>query len=77
MVAADHVGRRLNQVTRDLEALGLVVEAVPDPASEAPKDEVVAVDEGTFAPGDTVTVTYSDPAPGGGPGTGDDEGGDE
>jgi len=73
VVAADLVGRKLGQVTSDLEALGLVVEAVPDPTSEAPKNEVVAVDEGTFAPGDTVTVTFSDAEPGQGNDDGEDQ----
>jgi len=76
VVASDYVGRKIKQVTSDLEALGLVVDAVPDPASEAPKDEVTAVEEGTYQEGDTVTVTYSDAQPGP-PGDGDDQGGDD
>lgn len=82
VVAADYVGRPLKDVRKDLEKLGLVVQAEPDPDSEAPKDEVTAVAEGTYEEGDTVAVTYSDAAPGGpgggGPppgGGGDDEGG--
>ena len=71
VVAGDYVGRKLKQVTADLEALGLVVDAVADPDSEAPKDEVTAVQEGTYRAGDTVTVTYSDAKPG----KGDDTGG--
>ncbi|GAB4065145.1 hypothetical protein GCM10028777_13830 [Angustibacter speluncae] len=81
-MAADYVGRPLKDVQKDLEKLGLVVQAEPDPDSEAPKNEVTAVAEGTYEEGDTVAVTYSDAAPGGpgggGPppgGGGDDEGG--
>ncbi len=72
VVAGDYVGRKLKQVTADLEALDLVVDAVADPDSEAPKDEVTAVEEGTYRAGDTVTVTYSDAKPGP-PGDGDDD----
>ena len=80
VVADDYVGRPRKDVTQELEQLGLVVQAEPDPDSEAPKDEVTAVAEGTYEEGDTVAVTYSDAKPGkgdGGPpgGGGDDEGG--
>lgn len=81
VVASDYVGRPLRQVTRDLERLGLVVAAEPDAGSEARRDEVTAVAEGTYEEGDTVAVTYSDAGPGNGGGGppgdgGDDEGGD-
>ena len=73
VVASDYVGRPVQEVTKALEKLGLVVQAQPDPESTAPKHEVLSVQEGTFEQGDTVAVTYSDAKPGGG---GDDEGGD-
>jgi hypothetical protein len=86
VVAADYVGRPVKDVRRDLEELGLVVAEEPDPDSEAPRNEVTAVAEGTYDEGDTVAVTYSDAQPGEGggppgegggpPGEGDDEGGD-
>ncbi len=74
VVAADYVGRKLKDVTKDLEELGLEVDAVPAAASEEKKDTVTAVAEGTYAEGDTVVVEYSE---GGASGSGDDEGGDD
>ncbi len=72
VVAADYVGRKLKDVTKDLEKLGLEVEAVPVAGSDAKKDEVTAVAEGTYAEGDTVRVEYSE----GDAGSGDNKGGD-
>ena len=72
VVAADYLGRELREVRRDLERLGLKVDAVPAEESDEPKNRVTAVEEGTYVKGDTVRVEYSE-----GKRPGDDEGGDD
>ena len=64
------MGRKVKDVEAELAQLGLEVET-QESESDRPKGEVIAVEEGTFVAGDTVTVTSSD-----GPGEGNDEGGD-
>jgi beta-lactam-binding protein with PASTA domain len=61
-------------VAGELISLGLDVQTVKE-RSDRPKDEVLAVQEGTFAVGDTVELTVSS-GPGKGDAGGDDEGGD-
>lgn len=67
----EYVGRDLKGVEKDLKELGLSIEKV-EADSDRPKEEVIAVQEGTYAPGDTVVVTLSK-----GPGKGNNEGGDD
>jgi serine/threonine-protein kinase len=72
VLAANYVGRKLKDVQKELERLGLVVNAVPAEVSDAPENQVTAVEEGTYAEGETVRVEYSE-----GNSPGNDEGGDD
>lgn len=64
VVAADYVGRPADEVERELKDLGLEVETRDERDTDAAKGTVIGVSEGTFEPGDTVTVTVADPKEG-------------
>ncbi|ROZ61594.1 serine/threonine-protein kinase [Kocuria soli] len=58
--ADDYVGRNVDTVVSELNALGLNVEVVGEADAETPSDQVTAVSPtGTVNTGDTVTVTHS------------------
>jgi eukaryotic-like serine/threonine-protein kinase len=60
VVAADHVGRDVDEVESALAALGLRVERVAQPSSSAPAGQVLDVTPtGALRTGDLVTVTYA------------------
>jgi hypothetical protein len=65
VVADDYVGRPLEEVAAELEAMGLRVrpqpERDPDVVGNVPPGTVFDVEEGTFEPGDQVTVVFADP----------------
>ncbi|MFZ5872167.1 MAG: PASTA domain-containing protein, partial [Actinomycetota bacterium] len=75
VVAADYVGRPADEVERELKDLGLEVETRDERDTDAAKGTVIWVSEGTFEPGDTVTVTVADPkdGPADRPGKGNDD----
>lgn len=77
-ISADElVGQDFETVKATLEGLGLKVERRDEKDTDAQKGTVVAVSEGTFAAGDTVTVVVADPRPqpdeGNNPGKGNDK----
>jgi serine/threonine-protein kinase len=61
VVSADYQGLDKRDARRQLEGLGLTVEETRERETDAEKDTVLAVSEGTFAPGDTVTMVVADP----------------
>jgi serine/threonine-protein kinase len=88
VVAADLVGRPVDDVRAELEALGLTVQLAPVTTAEDPGGQVLAVEPAGQVPaGATVTVSYAvapEPAPeptptddGGDEGEGEDDGEDE
>ena len=58
---SDYVGRPFDDVEDELKDLDLKVEEVSVEDTDAEKDTVLRVDEGTYAPGDTVVVWVADP----------------
>ena len=66
LVAAQWVGRPVDQVRQQLTAMGLQVRLEPVQSRSVPANQVLAVDPaGPLAPGTTVTVRYAvlPPAP--------------
>jgi serine/threonine-protein kinase len=61
VVAGDYVGRPKDDVLAELKDLGLKPEERKEKDTDAEKDTVLAVDEGTYDEGDTVTVVVADP----------------
>ena len=60
VTAGDFVGRSLEEVTADLQALGLVVDARPLQNADVPAGQVTAVTpEGVLAEGTSVVVSYA------------------
>jgi beta-lactam-binding protein with PASTA domain len=62
VVASDYVGRDAKAVRDELEGLGLKVKQQKQKDTDADKGTVLAVSEGTFHEGDTLTMIVADPS---------------